>query len=97
MAQSDTYAGEAARVRERLARLDAERAELERRLAELMRSTSMQPASANPDGTVTNRSPTSDKIAPFRTLFGGREDVYPRRWENTAKGRAGYAPVCANE
>ena len=97
MAQSDTYAGEAARVRVRLARLDAERAELERRLAELMRSTSMQPASANPDGTVTNRSPTSDKIALFRTLFGGREDVYPRRWENTAKGRAGYAPVCANE
>ena len=69
MAQSDTYAGEAARVRERLAWLDAERAELERRLAELMRSTSMQPASANPDGTVTNRSPTSDKIALFRTLF----------------------------
>ena len=97
MAQSDTYAGEAARVRVRLTRLDAERAELERRLAELMRSTSMQPASANPDGTVTNRSPTSDKIALFRTLFGGREDVYPRRWENTAKGRAGYAPVCANE
>ena len=97
MAQSDTYAGEAARVRERLARLDAERAELERRLAELMRSTSMQPASANPGGTVTNRSPTSDKIALFRSLFRGREDAYPLRWENTAKGRAGYAPACANE
>ena len=97
MAQSDTYAGEAARVRERLARLDAERAELERRLAELMRPTSMQPASANPGGTVTNRSPTSDKIALFRSLFRGREDAYPLRWENTAKGRAGYAPACANE
>ena len=94
MAQSDTHA---ARIRERLARLDAERAELERRLAELAHSTSTQPASAIPGGPVTNRSPTSDKIALFRTLFGGREDVYPRRWENAVKGRAGYAPVCANE
>ena len=97
MAQSDTLAGDAARIRERLAQLDAERAELERRLAELAHLTSAQPASASPAGTMTNRSPTSDKIALFRTLFGGREDVYPRRWENAAKGRAGYAPVCANE
>ncbi len=97
MAQSDTCAGEAARIRERLALLDAERADLEKRLAELARSTSMQLANASPGGTVTNRSPTNDKIALFRTLFGGREDVYPRRWENAAKGKAGYAPVCANE
>ena len=97
MAQSDTHAVETARIRKRLALLDVERADLERRLAELAHSTSTHPASASPAGTVTNRSSTSDKIALFRTLFGGREDVYPRRWENTAKGRAGYAPVCANE
>ena len=97
MAQSDTLAAETARIRKRLARLDAERADLERQLAELTHSTSTLPASASPGATVTNRSPTSDKIALFRTLFGGREDVYPRRWENAAKGRAGYAPVCANE
>ena len=97
MAQSDAVAGEAARLRERLARLDAERAELERRLAELAHSTSTQPGSARPGGPVTNRSPTRDKIALFRTLFAGREDVYPRRWENPATGRAGYAPVCASE
>ena len=48
-------------------------------------------------GQVTNRSPTPDKIALFRSLFAGREDVYPRRWENKRKGSAGYAPVCANE
>ena len=97
MAQSDTHAAETARIRKRLARLDAERADLERRLAELAHSPSTQPTSASPGGPVTNHSPTSDKIALFRTLFGGREDVYPRRWENAAKGRAGYAPVCANE
>ena len=97
MAQSHTIAGEAARIRERLAQLDAEQVELERRLAEFAHSTSAQPASSSPAGTVTNRSATSDKIALFRSLFGGRDDVYPRRWENATKSRAGYAPVCANE
>ena len=97
MAQSDTAVGEAARIRERLARLDTERTELETRLAQLTNPTSKQPARPCPSGTVTNRSPTSDKISLFRTLFGGREDVYPRRWENAAKGKTGYAPVCANE
>ena len=97
MAQSDTDAGEAARIRERLAQLDRERAELERRLAGLPRSTSTQPASERTAGAVTNRSPTRDKIALFRSLFLGREDVYPRRWENAVKGTSGYAPVCANE
>jgi len=97
MAQSDTHTGEAVRIRERLARLDAERAELEKRLAALAPAISMPQASTSASGAVTNRSPTSDKVAFFRTLFGGREDVYPRRWENAANGKAGYAPVCTNE
>lgn len=39
---------------------------------------------------------TDDKIALFRRLFRGREDVYPRRWES-AKGKSGYSPACGNE
>ena len=97
MAQSDTRAGEAERIRERLARLDAERAELEERLAELACTRLPAPEISGRGGQITNRSPTRDKIALFRSLFGGREDVYPRRWENARKGKAGYAPVCANE
>jgi superfamily II DNA or RNA helicase/very-short-patch-repair endonuclease len=46
---------------------------------------------------ITQASPTADKIALFRTLFRGREDVYPRRFESRKTGRAGYAPACANE
>jgi len=38
-----------------------------------------------------------EKVAVFRSLFRGREDVFPRRWENTKSGRAGYSPACANE
>ncbi|MBI4516911.1 MAG: DEAD/DEAH box helicase family protein [Deltaproteobacteria bacterium] len=37
------------------------------------------------------------KLALFRTLFRGREDVFPRRWENARSGKSGYSPACANE
>jgi hypothetical protein len=39
---------------------------------------------------------TAEKVALFRALFRGRNDVYPVRWES-AKGKSGYAPACANE
>jgi len=32
--------------------------------------------------------------AVFRTLFRGREDVYPRRFESRKTGKSGYAPAC---
>jgi len=38
----------------------------------------------------------SEKVALFRSLFRGRSDVYPLRWES-AKGKSGYAPACGNE
>ena len=97
MAQLDTRTGEPERIRERLAQLKAERAELEERLAELAGARSPVPEAARRSGQITNRSPTRDKVALFRALFGGRADVYPRRWENAGKGKAGYAPVCTNE
>jgi len=37
-----------------------------------------------------------EKIRLFMSLFGGRNDVYAKRWENR-KGGSGYAPVCLNE
>src|SRR5438093_988454 len=46
---------------------------------------------------VTNQSPPAAKIALFKSLFRGREDVYPRRFESRKTGRGGYAPACANE
>jgi hypothetical protein len=36
------------------------------------------------------------RIALFRSLFRGREDVYARRWENAA-GQAGYAPAALKD
>src|SRR2546422_4797655 len=46
---------------------------------------------------VTKDSSPDAKIKLFRSLFRGREDVYPRRFENRKTGKAGYAPACANE
>ncbi len=39
----------------------------------------------------------SAKIALFRSLFRGRADVFPRRWENEKRGKSGYSPACENE
>lgn len=48
-------------------------------------------------GSVDRTSSSEAKIALFRGLFRGRDDVYPRRFESRKTGRAGYAPACANE
>ncbi|MDQ0469801.1 TOTE conflict system archaeo-eukaryotic primase domain-containing protein [Labrys wisconsinensis] len=94
---------EIARVRARLASLDAERAELsttlgefEHRRASRVRADHHSVLAANAP-TVTATSSTTDKVALFRRLFVGRADVFPMRWENRKTGRSGYAPACANE
>ena len=97
MAQEDSRRQEAARIRKRLARLAAEAAELTSRLGELEAREPSTRYGERPAGPVTNTSTPSEKIALFRSLFCGRQDVFPKRWENARTGRAGYAPACANE
>ncbi|PYT99687.1 MAG: restriction endonuclease subunit R [Acidobacteria bacterium] len=46
---------------------------------------------------MNQRSAAQAKIALFRSLFRGREDVYPQRFESRQTGRAGYSPACGNE
>jgi superfamily II DNA or RNA helicase/very-short-patch-repair endonuclease len=46
---------------------------------------------------VDQQSSPRHKIALFRSLFRGREDVYPRRFESRKTGKSGYSPACANE
>lgn len=53
----------------------------------------MNPASSD----VHHHSPPEAKIALFRSLFRGRDDVYPRRFESRTTGKAGYSPACGNE
>src|SRR6266849_2557349 len=79
-------------------------AALQRRLADLEQleqlratvppATSMKSAQ---DATTTIALSNDDKITLFLSLFRGRDDVFPRRWENQKTGKAGYSPVCRNE
>jgi superfamily II DNA or RNA helicase/very-short-patch-repair endonuclease len=53
--------------------------------------------SAGLHARVDRTSPVADKIALFRSLFRGREEVYARRFTSGKTGRAGYQPACAHE
>jgi hypothetical protein len=46
---------------------------------------------------ITNQSAPAEKITLFRSLFRGREEVYPARFESVKSGKSGYSPVCGNE
>jgi superfamily II DNA or RNA helicase/very-short-patch-repair endonuclease len=46
---------------------------------------------------VDRTSSVAEKIALFRCLFRGREEVHARRFASAKTGRAGYQPVCGNE
>ena len=81
-------------IRERLKSLDHERMRLEARLRQIEQGRNVTeltgPPISAPAPTVTNGSPAADKITLFRSLFAGRTDVFPTRWENPRSGRSGY-------
>ena len=97
MAYQNPDNDEAARIRDLLARLEVERDALQTRLAELGARNRVPPNGGSQGATITERSPAREKVSLFRSLFRGRDDVYPKRWENARTGKSGYAPACANE
>jgi hypothetical protein len=85
-----------------LSALDAKRKILQNRIKKLKSSKQsiadeQLPFDRLSQSNVTNDSTREDKIALFRSLFRGREDVYPRRFESKRTGKSGYQPVCRNE
>ena len=75
---------------ERIKELEAENAELRKRLGEDVVPIKQEPAAMQ---TLS----LQEKVGLFRSLFRGREDVFARRWFSKATGKAGYQPVCLNE
>lgn len=75
-----------------LSELNTRRSELIARVAELQheKAALLQPIAApglnDSQPTVTNQSSQEEKIALFRSLFRGREGVYPRRFESVKTG-----------
>lgn len=46
---------------------------------------------------ISHRPSPEEKIGLFRSLFRGRDDVYPRRFESRKSGKSGYSPACTHE
>lgn len=89
-------------IEERLASLEDEKRRLTTKLDRLRSETDSRPRvresrEAKATGAVHHLSSPGEKIQLFRSLFRGREDLYPRRWENLKTGRSGYSPACSNE
>ncbi len=89
-------------ARSECARLGEENARLRQMLG--LSSDAGGPALAEPTPTlfpaaqplpaIDARSPTEQKIALFRTVFRGREDVYPVLWVSERTRKKGYSPAC---
>jgi hypothetical protein len=95
---SDAITREEARVARLEKELEESRAALESLRTVLAAAGRSSPPTAPaliPSSTAPVTS--SEKVALFRSLFRGREDVYPKLWTNVKTGRKGYAPTCANE
>jgi superfamily II DNA or RNA helicase len=98
VANSDDIAREVSILKDRLSSLNQERSEIVDRLSVLEHAQIAEATKhTHPGARVAAASSTEEKIALFRTLFRGREEVFPRRWENARSGKAGYSPVCRNE
>ena len=46
-----------------------------------------------PPGAGGPSSPPAEKVALFRSLFVGRDDVYALRWQNDRSGKSGWSPA----
>ena len=101
MGTDDTLNTGIANLQQRLAEIDRERASILTALEQLhQRRSEVQPTLSSRDVGNTATAATlsnAEKVALFRSLFRGRDDVFPRRWENSKTGKAGYAPACHNE
>jgi len=89
-------------VKEELTALKVRKAELQDRINRLQGlkqsiADEQLPFNQKSESYLTNESTDEQKIIFFRSLFRGREDVYPRRFESKRTGKSGYQPVCRKE
>ena len=88
----------------KLLEIDKQRSALQEEIAKLQQQKTLIAEQASPytfqpkqSPTVTNQSCEKEKIALFRSLFTGREDVFAKRFESVKTGIRGYQPCCRNE
>lgn len=88
---------EIAALEQQVKELDVEKQRLLVRIGELRRE--LPPAGELSGRPAALRVPSTpeEKVALFLSLFRGREDLFPKLWENARKGTRGYSPACRNE
>ena len=89
-----------ARAEARLAELAGEQATVAAELRELQTEFAAAAKAEVASEPVTAGSvpqTPAEKVALFRSLFAGRDDVFAKFWQNPKTGRKGYAPACHNE
>jgi hypothetical protein len=92
-------------IEEQLARLREQQEDAEATLRSLRTQLELDETTfrSNEDNSEQAHPPTpgnltpEEKISLFLRLFRGRDDVFPRLWQNQKTGKKGYAPACANE
>ncbi|HXY54054.1 MAG TPA: DEAD/DEAH box helicase family protein [Nitrospirota bacterium] len=85
-----------AKEEELLSKLNSEREQALSRLNSLKQQlTILEAACAKLTRTRAARTP-QEKVKLFRSLFHGREDLFPKLWTSRT-GKKGYSPACKNE
>ena len=95
-----------AKVEQQIARLKEQHEEAETTLRSLRKQLERDDAETTSEekhsdevhaATTAEKLTPAEKVALFLRLFQGREDVYPKLWQNHKTGKQGYSPACANE
>ena len=86
-------------LEQELTDLDSKRLDLKNKIFQLRSQQKFDSEKTNQTdsfekNTITDGSLETEKITLFRSLFRGREDVYPRRFESKRSGKSGYQRHC---
>ena len=84
------WIAERQRLLERIKELEAENAELKKRLGEDVVPVAHEP-------TAMHKLSAQEKVELFRSVFKGREDVFARRWVVQQGEREGWLSACMPE
>ena len=80
-----------------IARLGCEREEALARVRLLQAQLGTPGEDVDCSASPSPPSTAGEKVALFRGLFRGRDDVFPKLWVNPRTDRKGYARACSNE
>jgi len=84
------------KLQEKIKELEKECTCLRVENSKLKKQLSLRSVPSHPAAQIPSDLATEKKIKLFKSLFKGRTDVFPKRWESR-NGKSGYSPSCDNE